>query len=124
VGLGRHGCASEELVIGAALLRADLRITVEVRADHDFHLDHRLDVMKVDKRDIFTVTHAQLARDLLNGKGRPLWAGVKSKSHADHSRSIEIGLHGPDQFLSSYFDLAELCGSKNSIWGQESEFGR
>jgi antirestriction protein ArdC len=46
----------EELVaeLGAAFLCAELRITVEPRPDHAQYLAHWLNVLKADKRAIFT----------------------------------------------------------------------
>jgi antirestriction protein ArdC len=45
----------EELVaeLGAAFLCADLGITDEPRADHAQYIDHRLEVLKRDKKAIF-----------------------------------------------------------------------
>ena len=46
----------EELVaeLGAAFLCAELGITVEPRADHAQYLTHWLNVLKADKRAVFT----------------------------------------------------------------------
>ncbi len=53
---GDAGYAMEELVaeLGAAFLCADLAITPEVRDDHASYMDHWLEVLKQDKRAIFT----------------------------------------------------------------------
>ena len=60
----------EELVaeIGAAFLCADLGITPETRDDHAAYIASWLQVLKNDKRAIFTAaSHAQKAADYLNG---------------------------------------------------------
>lgn len=70
---GDHAYAFEELVaeLGAAFLCADLAITPEVREDHAAYLGHWLDVLKDDKRAIFTAAaHAQRALDYLHGLQR------------------------------------------------------
>lgn len=53
---GSEAYAMEELVaeLGAAFLSAELGITVEPRPDHAQYLAHWLDVLKADKRAIFT----------------------------------------------------------------------
>lgn len=53
---GTEAYAMEELVaeLGAAFLCADLGISVEPRADHAQYLTHWLQVLKSDKRAIFT----------------------------------------------------------------------
>jgi antirestriction protein ArdC len=64
------GYAMEELVaeIGAAFLCADLGITPETRDDHAAYIASWLQVLKNDKRAIFTAaSHAQKAADYLNG---------------------------------------------------------
>ena len=63
--------AFEELVaeLGAAFVSADLNLRPEPRPDHADYLGHWLDVMKADKRAIFTAaSHAQRAADFLMGK--------------------------------------------------------
>lgn len=70
---GDHAYAFEELVaeLGAAFLCADLGITPETRADHAAYLAHWLDVLKGDKRAIFSAAaHAQRAADFLHGLQR------------------------------------------------------
>jgi len=60
----------EELVaeLGAAFLSADLGLTPEPREDHAAYLAHWLEVLKNDKRAIFTAAaHAQRAADFLHG---------------------------------------------------------
>ena len=53
--------------LGAAFLCADLGITPEVREDHAAYLTHWLQVLKEDKRAIFTAAaHAQRAADTLH----------------------------------------------------------
>jgi len=66
---GDEGYAQEELVaeLGAAFLCADLGITPEVRDDHAAYIDSWLEVLKKDKRAIFSAAaHAQRAVDYLN----------------------------------------------------------
>ncbi|MGO8867553.1 MAG: ArdC family protein [Alphaproteobacteria bacterium] len=66
---GDAGYAAEELVaeLGAAFLSADLDITAEPRDDHSSYLATWLEVLKSDKRAIFTAAaHAQRAADFLN----------------------------------------------------------
>jgi antirestriction protein ArdC len=63
------GYAMEELVaeIGAAFLCADLGITPETRDDHAAYIASWLQVLKNDKRAIFTAaSHAQKAADYLH----------------------------------------------------------
>lgn len=65
---GDTGYAREELVaeLGAAFLCADIGITPEIRADHADYLGHWLQVLKEDKRAIFSAAaHAQRAADFL-----------------------------------------------------------
>src|SRR5208282_4066949 len=67
---GDAGYAAEELVaeLGAAFLCADLGVTPEPREDHAGYLASWLEVMKSDKRAIFTAAaHAQRAADYLHG---------------------------------------------------------
>jgi antirestriction protein ArdC len=67
---GDTGYAREELVaeLGAAFLCADLGITPDIRDDHAAYLGHWLNVLKEDKRAIFSAAaHAQRAADYLNG---------------------------------------------------------
>jgi antirestriction protein ArdC len=67
---GDQAYAFEELVaeLGAAFLCAGLGITPEPREDHAAYLAHWLDVLKQDKRAIFTAAaHAQRAADFLAG---------------------------------------------------------
>jgi antirestriction protein ArdC len=66
---GDEGYAMEELVaeLGAAFLSADLGLTPEPREDHAAYLGHWLNVLKNDKRAIFTAaSHAQRAADFLS----------------------------------------------------------
>lgn len=66
---GDQAYAFEELVaeLGAAFLCAGLNITPEVREDHAAYLSHWLEVLKEDKRAIFTAAaHAQRAADFLH----------------------------------------------------------
>ena len=67
---GDQAYAFEELVaeLGAAFLCADLGITPETNPDHASYLAHWLEVLKGDKRAIFTAAaHAQRAADFLHG---------------------------------------------------------
>jgi antirestriction protein ArdC len=67
---GDHAYAAEELIaeVGAAFLCADLGITPEPRADHASYLAHWLQILKADKRAIFTAAaQAQRAVDFLHG---------------------------------------------------------
>jgi antirestriction protein ArdC len=67
---GDSGYAAEELVaeLGAAFLCADLGVTPEPREDHAAYLASWLEVLKSDKRAIFTAAaHAQRAADFLHG---------------------------------------------------------
>ncbi|MDR3527644.1 MAG: zincin-like metallopeptidase domain-containing protein, partial [Rhizomicrobium sp.] len=67
---GDAGYATEELVaeLGAAFLCADLGITAEPREDHASYVASWLEVLKSDKRAIFTAAaHAQRAADFLSG---------------------------------------------------------
>lgn len=67
---GDAGYAMEELVaeLGAAFLCADLRITPEVRDDHASYIQCWLEVLKNDKRAIFSAaSHASKAVDYLHG---------------------------------------------------------
>jgi antirestriction protein ArdC len=67
---GDAGYAREELVaeLGAAFLCAEIGITPEVRADHADYIGNWLNVLKEDKRAIFSAAaHAQRAADFLNG---------------------------------------------------------
>jgi antirestriction protein ArdC len=66
---GDEGYAMEELVaeLGAAFLSADLGLTPEPREDHAAYIGHWLNVLKNDKRAIFTAaSHAQRAADFLS----------------------------------------------------------
>lgn len=69
---GDAGYAAEELVaeLGAAFLCADLGITPDVREDHASYLASWLEILKADKRAIFTAAaHAQRAADYLRDGG-------------------------------------------------------
>jgi antirestriction protein ArdC len=77
---GDSGYAREELVaeLGAAFLCADLGITPEVRDDHAAYLGHWLDVLREDKRAIFSAAaHAQRAADYLTAlQSRAVTEGI------------------------------------------------
>lgn len=67
---GDAGYAREELVaeLGSAFLAADLGLTLEARDDHASYIGHWLEVLKEDKRAIFSAAaHAQRAADFLHG---------------------------------------------------------
>jgi antirestriction protein ArdC len=71
---GDEGYAREELVdeLGAAFLCADLDLTPEVREDHADYIGFWLQVLKSDKRAIFSAAaHAQRAVDYLHGRQEP-----------------------------------------------------
>jgi antirestriction protein ArdC len=71
---GDEGYAMEELVaeLGSAFLSADLGIAPEVRDDHASYVANWLQVLKSDKRAIFTAAaFAQRAADYLHGLGSP-----------------------------------------------------
>jgi antirestriction protein ArdC len=66
---GDAGYAMEELVaeLGSAFLCADLDLTPEVREDHAAYIANWLEVLKNDKRAIFSAAaHAQKAADYLS----------------------------------------------------------
>lgn len=66
---GDEGYAREELVaeLGSAFLCADLGITPEIREDHAAYIASWLEVLKGDKRFIFSAaSHAQRAADYLH----------------------------------------------------------
>jgi antirestriction protein ArdC len=67
---GDAGYAMEELVaeLGSAFLCADLDLTPEIRDDHAAYIASWLEVLKNDKRAIFSAAaHAQKAADYLAG---------------------------------------------------------
>jgi antirestriction protein ArdC len=67
---GDAGYAMEELVaeLGSAFLCADLDLTPEIREDHAAYIANWLEVLKNDKRAIFSAAaHAQKAADYLAG---------------------------------------------------------
>jgi antirestriction protein ArdC len=66
---GSNDYAAEELVaeLGAAFLCADLGLELDVRDDHAAYIDNWLEVLKKDKRFIFTASSAaQKALDFLH----------------------------------------------------------
>jgi len=66
---GDNAYAAEELVaeLGAAFVCADLELALEPRADHASYIASWLEVLRSDKRAIFTAAaHAQRAADHLN----------------------------------------------------------
>lgn len=70
---GDDGYAREELVaeLGAAFLCADLGLELTPRADHASYIASWLEVLKDDRRFIFTAAaHAQRAADYLHGRQR------------------------------------------------------
>ncbi len=81
---GDEGYAREELVaeLGAAFLSADLGITPEVREDHAAYIGSWLEVLKNDKRSVFSVAgHAQRAADYLHAL-QPRQAGTEPERAA------------------------------------------
>lgn len=72
---GDEGYAMEELVaeLGSAFLSSDLGLTPEVRPDHAAYIASWIQVLKQDKRAIFTAaSHAQRAADFLQGLQVPV----------------------------------------------------
>ncbi len=72
---GDSGYAMEELVaeMGAAFLCADLGITPETRDDHAAYMAHWLEVLKGDKRAIFTAaSKASAAAEYLQTMAMPM----------------------------------------------------
>ena len=67
---GDEGYAAEELVaeLGAAFLCADLAITPEPRADHASYIASWLEVLKNDKRAIFTASRPCATRRRLSAR--------------------------------------------------------
>ncbi len=66
---GDEGYAMEELVaeLGSAYLGADLGLVPDVREENAAYIDHWLEVLKGDKRAIFSAAaHAQRAAELLH----------------------------------------------------------
>jgi antirestriction protein ArdC len=66
---GDTGYARQELVaeLGAAFLCADLGITPELREDHASYLAYWLEILREDKRAIFSAAaHAQRGMDFLH----------------------------------------------------------
>ena len=66
---GDAGYAMEEMVaeLGSAFLCADLDLTPEIREDHAAYIANWLEVLKNDKRAIFSAAaHAQKAADYLS----------------------------------------------------------
>ena len=71
---GDEGYAREELVaeLGAAFLCADLDLTPEVHEDHAAYVGFWLQILRNDKRAIFSAAaHAQRAVDYLHGRQGP-----------------------------------------------------
>lgn len=67
---GKDAYAAEELVaeLGAAFLCADLAVTPMLRDDHAQYIDHWLNIMKADKKAIFTAAaKANQALEYLHG---------------------------------------------------------
>lgn len=85
---GDEGYAREELVaeLGAAFLCADLGITPDAREDHAAYIASWLEVLKGDKRFIFSAAaHAQRAADYLHGL-QPRQAGTGTE-HPEQDRA-------------------------------------
>ena len=65
IGAGLSGYVAE---LGSAFLCADLDLTPEIREDHAAYIASWLEVLKDDKRAIFSAAaHAQKAADYLAG---------------------------------------------------------
>ena len=76
---GDEGYAREELVaeLASAFLCADLELTPEVRDDHASYIASWLEVLKNDKRAIFSAAaHAQRAADFLHRLQQPIEAAA------------------------------------------------
>jgi antirestriction protein ArdC len=96
---GDTGYAREELVaeIGAAFLCAQLQITAEPRHDHASYIAHWLQLLREDKRAIFTAAaHAQRAVDFLHGLQR-----VQIKSALATAQHTPSGCLPPFSMLPS-----------------------
>jgi antirestriction protein ArdC len=90
---GDAGYAMEELVaeLGAAFLSADLSLTPEPRDDHAAYIGHWLNVLKNDKRAIFTAaSHAQRAADFLSHSKPRRAAGGCIAAALIHSFNLSI----------------------------------
>ena len=89
---GDAGYAMEELVaeLGSAFLCADLDLTPEIREDHAAYIANWLEVLKNDKRAIFSAAaHAQKAADYLTrlqANDKRTGGGVKRKRQCTHRR--------------------------------------
>src|SRR2546428_1780760 len=82
---GDTGYAREELVaeLGAAFLCADLGITPEPREDHASYLAYWLELLREDKRAIFSAaSHAQRAVDFLHSLSPRQAATLRAAGHA------------------------------------------
>lgn len=90
---GDEGYAKEELVaeLASAFVSADLGITPEVRDDHAAYIASWLEVLKKDKRAIFSAaSHAQKAVDYLHGL-----SPQPSESVSSHRRSFSDASPAP-----------------------------
>ena len=98
----------EELVaeLGAAFLSADLGLTPEPREDHAAYIGHWLNVLKNDKRAIFTAaSHAQRAADFLAAFSGTRAAGGRMKAPVQTIRFDVVRLSRVGRLLPRL-----LCG--------------
>jgi antirestriction protein ArdC len=81
---GDEGYAVEELVaeLGSAFVCADLQLTPEPREDHAAYIANWVEVLKNDKRAIFTAAaHAERAAAFLNGLQPGAGADCQDNTH-------------------------------------------
>jgi len=82
---GSHDYSMEEIIaeVGSAMVCADISLTPEVRADHAHYISNWLEVLKGDKRAIFTAAaHAERAAAFLHAK-QPQSAVAKAEGGAE-----------------------------------------
>src|SRR5947208_143454 len=102
---GDTGYAREELVaeLGAAFLCADLGITPEPREDHASYLAYWLELLREDKRAIFSAaSHAQRAVDFLHSL---------SPRQAVPLRPAADAAEGPPQAIDRRVLLQQVLGA-------------
>jgi len=90
---GDAGYAMEELVaeLGSAFLCADLDLTPEIREDHAAYIAIWLEVLKNDKRAIFSAAaHAQKAADYLFGLQAKDSERLSEKPSSDRGRQQDL----------------------------------
>ena len=95
---GDEGYAMEELVaeLGSAFICADLGLTPEMHADNAGYISSWLNVLKRDKRAIFTAaSHAQRAASYLNAFSTPIVAPDFEPLPIACSRCVSSGAGRP-----------------------------